>query len=34
MGGARGTYGGEERCIKGFERETDHLEELGVHELH
>jgi hypothetical protein len=34
MGGACGTYGGEETCIQGFGgrnlRERDHLEDPGV----
>jgi hypothetical protein len=34
MGGAYGTYGGQERCIQGFcgedLKERDHLENLGV----
>jgi hypothetical protein len=34
MGGAYGTYGGEESCIQGFggetQRERDHLEDPGV----
>jgi len=34
MGGACGTYGGEERCIQGFWwgnlRERDHLEDQSV----
>jgi hypothetical protein len=34
MGGACGTCGGEKRCIKGFDRETHHLEDQDVDELH
>jgi hypothetical protein len=30
MGRICGTYGGEERCIQGFSREGDHLEDPGI----
>jgi hypothetical protein len=34
LGGARGTYGGEQRCIRGFwlgeQMERDHLEDPGL----
>jgi hypothetical protein len=30
MGGACGTYGGEERCVQGFGDVKDHLEGLDI----